>query len=54
MVATSTRLPELTAKMRKMASNTTQIAAPSCMTRSGPQMAESVPESHEAIITARP
>ncbi len=37
-----------------MASKTTQIAAPSCMTRWGPQIAESVPENHEAMMTPRP
>jgi hypothetical protein len=42
------------AKRRKIISNTTQIAAPSCMTLWGPQIAESVPENHEATMTPRP
>ena len=42
------------AKKRKMISKTTQIAAPSCITRWGPQIAESVPENHEAIRTPTP
>jgi len=42
------------ATKRKTTSSTSQIPAPSHITRRGPQIAESVPENHDAISAATP